>query len=84
MTLFGAEKTNTLTGTLSINTNKQTKTKTVPHGNTDENLLYMTIYISFVMQSVSFLVLYQTFPYIGSSGSQYDINNTDFRLKMKY
>ena len=60
---------------------KQTKTKTGPHGNTDGNLLYMTIYISFVMQSVSFLVLYQTFPYIGSSGSQYDIHKTDFHLK---
>ena len=57
-------------------------TKTFQHGNTKENLLYTTIYISFVMQSVSFLVLYQTFPYIGSSGSRYDMYNTDFHLKI--
>ena len=37
---------------------------TGPHFNTEENLLFTTIYISFEMQSVCFLVLYQIFPYI--------------------
>ena len=40
---------------------------TGPHCNTEENLLFTTIYISFEMQSVCFLVLYKIFPYIGSS-----------------
>ena len=34
------------------------------------------------MQSVCFLVLYQVFPYIGSSGRQYDTYKTDFDSKM--
>ena len=55
---------------------------TGPHCNTGENLLFTTIYISFEMQSVCFLVLYQTFPYIGSSGRPYDIYKTDFYPKM--
>ena len=55
---------------------------TGPHCNTGENLLFTTIYISFEMQSVCFLVLYQTFPYIGSSGRRYDIYKTDFYPKM--
>ena len=55
---------------------------TVLHGNTEENLLYTTIYISFAMQFVSFLVLYLAFPYKGSSGSRYDMYNTDFDLKI--
>ena len=50
---------------------------TVPHCNTEENLLYTTL-----MQSVRFLVLYQTFPYKGSSGSRYDMYQTDFDLEM--
>ena len=55
---------------------------TGPHSNTEENLLFTTIYISFEMQSVCFIVLYQIFPYIGSSCRRYDINKTDFDLKM--
>ena len=55
---------------------------TVPRCNTGENLLFTTIYISFEMQSVCFLVLYQIFPYIGSSGRQYDTYKTDFYPKM--
>ena len=38
-----------------------------PHCNTEETCFFMTIYISFEMQSVCFLVLYKIFPYIGSS-----------------
>ena len=34
------------------------------------------------MQSVGFLVLYQTFPYIESSRSRYNMYITDFDLKM--
>ena len=41
---------------------------TDPYCNTGKNLLFTTIYISFEMQSVCFLVMYQFFPYIGSSG----------------
>ena len=37
---------------------------TGPHCNTEENLLFTTIYISFDVQSVCFLFLYQIFPYI--------------------
>ena len=55
---------------------------TGPHCNTGENLLFTTIYISFEMQSVCFLVLYQIFPYIGSSGRRYDTYKTDFYPKM--
>ena len=51
---------------------------TGPHCNTEENLLFTTIYISFEMQSLCFLVLYQIFPYIGSSGRRYDTHKTDF------
>ena len=47
---------------------------TGPHCYTEENLLFTTIYISFEMQSVCFLVLYQIFPYIGSPGRRYTIH----------
>ena len=40
---------------------------TGPHFNTEENLLFTTTYISFEMQFEYFFVLYQIFPYIGSS-----------------
>ena len=46
------------------------------------NLLYTTILISFVVQYVCFLVLYQTFPCIGSSGNRYDMVKTDCDFKM--
>ena len=55
---------------------------TGPHCNTGENLLFSTIYISFKTQSVCFLVLYQIFPYIGSSGKQYDTYKPEFYPKM--
>ena len=55
---------------------------TGPHCITRENLLYTTIFISFVVQYVCFLVLYQTFPCIGSSGSRYDMFKTDCDFKM--
>ena len=45
-------------------------------------MLYMTILISFVVQYVCFLVLYQTFPCIGLSGSRYDMFKTDCDFKM--
>ena len=45
------------------------------------NLLYTTILISVVVQYICFLVLYQTFPCIGSSGSQYDMFKTDCDFK---
>ena len=35
-----------------------------------------------MVPSVCFLVLYQTFPYIGSSGRRYDKYKTDFDLTM--
>ena len=38
--------------------------------------------ISFVVQYVCFLVLYQTFPCIRSSGSRYDMLKTDCDFKM--
>ena len=55
---------------------------TDPHCITKENLLYTTILISFVVQYVCFLVLYQTFPCIGSSGSRYDVFKIDCDFKM--
>ena len=55
---------------------------TDPHCITRENLLYTTILISFVVQYVIFLVLYQTFPCIGSSGSRYDMFKTDCDFKI--
>ena len=55
---------------------------TDPHCITKENLLYTTILISFVVQYVCFLVLYQIFPCIGSSGSRYDMFTTDCDFKM--
>ena len=55
---------------------------TGPHCNTEENLRFTTIYISFETQSLCFLVLYQIFPYIGSSGRRYDTHKTDFDSKM--
>ena len=44
-------------------------------------MLYTTILISFLVQYF-FLVLYQTFPCIGSSGSRYDTFKTDCDFKM--
>ena len=55
---------------------------TDPHCIKRENLLYTTILISFVVQYVFFLVLYHTFPCIGSSGSRYDMFKTDCDFKM--
>ena len=55
---------------------------TGPQCNTQGNLFFTTIYISFVMQSVCSLVLYQIFPHIGSSGRRCDIRKTDFDFKM--
>ena len=63
----------TLHRTLCDVVRRHADVSTVLHGNTDENLLYTTIKYQFFMQSVSFLVLYQKFPYIGSSESRYDI-----------
>ena len=56
---------------------------TDPHCTSRENLLYTTILISFVVQYVCVLVLYQTFPCIGSSGSRYDMFKTDCALKCR-
>ena len=61
---------------------RHTDVSTDPHCITRENLLYTTILISFVVQYVCFLVLYQTFPCIGSSGSRYDMFKTDCDFKM--
>ena len=47
-----------------------------------EHLLYTTTLISFVVQYVCFLVLYQTFPCIGSSGSRCGMFKTDCDFKM--
>ena len=55
---------------------------TDPHYITWEKLLYTTILINFVVQYVCFLVLYQTFPCIGSSESRYDMFKTDCDFKM--
>ena len=55
---------------------------TDPHCITRENWLYTTILISFVVQYVCFLVLYQTCPCIGSSGSQCGLFKTDCDFKM--
>ena len=55
---------------------------TGPHCIKKENLLFTTSYVSFKMQSVCFLVLYQVCPYIGSSGRRYDTYKTDFDSKM--
>ena len=66
VTLFGATKTLQL-----VHTVIQRKT-----------CFFTTIYISFEMQSVCFLVFYQIFPYIGSSGKRHDIYKTDFYSKM--
>ena len=49
---------------------------------TRENLLYTTILISLGVQFVCFLVLNQTFPCLGSSGSRYDMFKTDCDFKM--
>ena len=56
---------------------------TGPHCNTEENLFFTTIYISFELESVCFLVLYQIFLYIGSSGRRYYTNKTDFDPKCR-
>ena len=66
VTLFGATKTFQL-----VHTVIQRKT-----------CFFTTIYISFEMQSLCFLVLYQIFPYIGSSGRRYNTYKTDFDSKM--
>ena len=55
---------------------------TDPHCITRENLLYTTIFISFVVQYVCFLVLYQAFTCIRSSESRYDMFKTDCDFKM--
>ena len=52
------------------------------HCITRENLLYTTILISFVVQYVCFLVLYQACPCIGSSGSRCGMFKTDCDFKM--
>ena len=55
---------------------------TDPHSIIRENLLYTTILISFVVQYVCFLVLFQTCPSIGSSGGRCGMFKNDCDFKM--
>ena len=59
-----------------------TKTFQPIHTALQGKFAYTTILISFVVQYVCFLVLYQTFPCLGSSGSRYDMFKTDCDFKM--
>ena len=74
-------KTATLHKTLCVVVWRHKNVLNVPRGNSEGNLfLYDDLYQS-VMQSISFIVLYQTFPLAGSSGCRNDIYKTDFDFK---
>ena len=79
---YGVIKMATLHRTLCDVVWRHKDVSTDPHCITRENLLYTTILISFVVQYVCFLVLYQTCPCIGSSGSRCGMFKTDCDFKM--